>query len=171
MRQCNRELTVSMSFCLRACVGEGALMCTHVRVCFFALFFPRLKFNSHCHTSTRCPRKSSVRMGRQFVSLQRGWTCASLCGRFLFALIPPVALAIRSLSAISPLPCSEGEDGAETPNFQRILQLFTFSSIFFFGLFLLSFFFSLTILILFSPFLSLLFSPFFFLQTEIELVS
>lgn len=74
-----------------------------------ACMFLCLKFNSHCRTSTRRPRKSSVRVGRQFVSLQRGWPCASLCGHFLFALIPPVALAIRSLSAISPLPCSEGE--------------------------------------------------------------
>lgn len=52
MPQCNRELNVSVSYCLRSCVGKGALMCTHVRVCFFALFFPpsEIQFTlSHIH--------------------------------------------------------------------------------------------------------------------------
>lgn len=31
-------------------------------------------------------------------------------GHFLFALIPSVAQAFQSLSAISPLPCSEEKD-------------------------------------------------------------
>lgn len=105
----------SVSVLVNAC--ERALLCIRVSM-YVAFFF--LKFNSHCVTSPQCLRKSSVRAGSWgglwWVSMCLLSMYVYVCffvPYFLFALIPLVAQAIHSLSAINPLPCSEGKDRAQ----------------------------------------------------------
>ena len=120
--------------CQCHCVGECALLCVCVCVCTRVSFF-LLKFNSHCLTSPWCPRKSSVKVGSWGglwwvgVCLSSMYVCVvslwvAVRPFFLFALIPAVALAFHSLSAISPLPCSDGEDGAKIPRVLTIILNF-----------------------------------------------
>lgn len=160
-----------MSFCLRACVGECALMCTHVRVCFFALFFPlvwnsihtvahpRDAWGSHLSewgdSSCLCSVVGHVRL-----------CAAAFCLLWFLQLLWPSAVSV--LLALCPV--LKGKMEQKHPIFRGYFNFLLFLQ-HFFGLFLLPFSSSLTILILVSPFLSLLFSPFHFLHTEIELVS
>ncbi len=173
------------------CVGVSALLC--FSVCVYIYIFFHLKFNSHCLTFSWCLRKSSVREAREVcgegLCLCSMYVCVRLCGslswHFLFALIPPVALAIRSLSAISPLPYSEGKDRAKIPYVLNITLDFLVLSCLFFScllspIFLFLYLLSMTLLSsLFSfsahftllyVFSSLLFSSPFLLFLWIEIV-